>query len=155
MDRVLKIIIDAMCIILIVLLVAYAILRFTNKIEIYKVETGSMEDGIHVGDYILVSKEGEYRVGDIVTFKKYGNFVTHRIVEKNGDRVVTKGDANNIEDDEISVNDIVGKVVFKGGLLNIIIDYKFVIVSFLLSFYLLTYYFSSKEKKEEENEVLE
>ena len=109
-----------------------------------------MEDGIHVGDYILVSKSGRYKVGDVVTYKKFGNFVTHRIIEKNGDRVITKGDANNIEDESISVNDIVGKVVFKGGILNFIIDFKFAIISFFLAFYVLTYYFDSRNKNENE-----
>jgi len=150
MNKVFKVVIDTICILLIILLVGYVILRFTNKVEIFKVETGSMEDGIHVGDYILISKSGKYNVGDIVTFKKYGNFVTHRIVEKNGDTVITKGDANNVEDESISVNDIIGKVIIKGGLLNFIIDFKFAIVSFMLSFYLLTYYFDGKEKKEKE-----
>lgn len=148
MNKIFKVIVDTLCILAIIILAGYAILRFTNRIEIYKVETGSMEDEIDAGDYILVSKHGKYKVGDIVTFQRYGNFVTHRIVEKSGDRVVTKGDANNIEDESISVNDIVGKVVFKGGILNFIIDFKYAIVSFLLSFYLLTYYFDSKEKKE-------
>ena len=150
MSKVFKIVVDTICILLIIILVGYAILRFTNKIVIYKVETGSMEDGIHVGDYILVSKSGRYKVGDVVTYKKFDNFVTHRIIEKNGDRVITKGDANNIEDESISVNDIVGKVVFKGGILNIIIDFKFAIISFFLSFYVLTYYFDSINKNENE-----
>ena len=150
MSKVFKIVVDTICILLIIILVGYAILRFTNKIVIYKVETGSMEDGIHVGDYILVSKSGRYKVGDVVTYKKFDNFVTHRIIEKNGDRVITKGDANNIEDESISVNDIVGKVVFKGGILNFIIDFKFAIISFFLSFYVLTYYFDSRNKNENE-----
>lgn len=148
MDKIFKIIVDSLCIISIIVLVIYALLRFTNVIEIYEVETGSMEDGIHAGDYILIHKTSDVKVGDVITFKKSGSFVTHRVIKKNGDRLTTKGDANNVEDEEISSGDIVGKVIYKGGLLNIIIDYKFVIISFLLSFYLLTYYFETRNNDE-------
>ena len=157
MDKVFKIVVDTLCIIAIIVLAVYAVFRFTNQIEIFKVETGSMEDGIHAGDYILIHKTSNVKVGDVITFKKNNSFVTHRVIKKNGDSITTKGDANNVEDEDISTSDVVGKVIFKGGILNIIIDYKFAIVSFLLSFYLLTFYFDSRKKEieeKEENEVL-
>ncbi len=37
--------------------------------------------------------------------------VTHRIVEVNGNQIVTKGDANNTNDTPIQRNQIVGKVI--------------------------------------------
>lgn len=153
MKKIYKITINAIFIITIILLSLYAILRFTNKVEIYEVETGSMEDGIHAGDYIMIYKSNNYKVGDIVTYKKNNVFVTHRIVTKVGEKVVTKGDANNIEDEEITTKNIVGKVVLKGGILNIVIKFKYAIISLLLALYLLSYYFdsSNKEKDEKDN----
>ena len=124
MNKIIKIIINIILIILIGLLVLYAILRFTNKIEIYRVQTGSMEDGIHVGDYILISKRSDYKVGDVVTYKINGYHITHRIVKENGNNVITKGDANNVEDKEISKDSILGKVIYKSGFLNFIVNYK-------------------------------
>ena len=103
-------------------------MSITNKTIIYEVETGSMEDGIHAGDYILVLKKKEYKLGDVVTYKIDGGFITHRIVEKNGDVIITKGDANNIEDEEITVDNIVGKVVYIGGLLNVAINFKYAFI---------------------------
>jgi signal peptidase I len=149
MNKAFKLTVDIILIIVIMVLGLYFILRLLGVAEIYKVKTGSMEDGIHAGDYILIFKKKNYHVGDVVTFKKDGYHVTHRIIEKNGNKVVTKGDANNTADEEIKVSNIVGKVIYHGGLLNFIIDFKFAIASGLLGLYLLSMFFDGKEKSEE------
>ncbi len=146
MIRVIKKIIDILFIAIIVVLGIYFVLRVTNKVVIYEVKTGSMEDGIHVGDYILTYTTQNYKIGDVVTFKNEGYFVTHRIIKKNGNKIVTKGDANNTEDEEIDIKDIKGKVIYNGGILNILIDYKFVIIGVMLMIYLITYYLDSGEE---------
>ena len=146
MIRVIKKIIDILFIAIIVVLGIYFVLRVTNKVVIYEVKTGSMEDGIHVGDYILTYTTQNYKIGDVVTFKNEGYFVTHRIIKKNGNKIVTKGDANNTEDEEIHIKDIKGKVIYNGGILNILIDYKFVIIGVMLMIYLITYYLDSGEE---------
>lgn len=150
MKKVLRIIEDVILIFVIILLIGYVVLRFSNKLEIYKVETGSMEDGIHVGDYLLIMKQEEYKVGDIITFEKNGTHITHRIIRKNGEKIVTKGDANNIEDESIREKDIVGKLIFKSELLNIIINYKFVIVGILIGLYLISYCLDNVKKEDKE-----
>ena len=152
MAKVIKIISDILFVLLIILLCLYFALRFMGIAEIYKVKTGSMEDGIHAGDYILIYKKDKYNIGDIVTYEKDNYHVTHRIIKKNGEKIITKGDANNIEDDEINVKSIVGKVIYSGGYLNFVIDYKYAIASALLALYLFSYYFS---KKDDEKELLE
>ena len=144
-SKVLKKITDIIILLLIIFLGIYFILRFMGVAEIYLVKTGSMEDGIHVGDYILIYKKDKYNIGDVVTYEKNGYHVTHRIIKKNGNKVVTKGDANNIEDDEINVKSIVGKVIYSGGYLNFVIDYKYAIASALLALYLFSCYFSKKD----------
>lgn len=144
-SKVLKIFSDVIFVLSIIFLVVYFILRFMGIAEIYLVKTGSMEDGIHVGDYILIYKKNKYSIGDIVTYEKDGYHVTHRIIRKNGNKIVTKGDANNIEDDEINVRSIVGKVIYSGGYLNFVIDYKYAIASVLLALYLFSCYFSKRD----------
>ena len=148
MAKIFKEIINIIFVILIIVLLGYFILRISGRLEIYNVKTGSMEDNIHVNDYILIYKKSDYNVGDIVTFKKDNYLVTHRIIKKDNSKFVTKGDANNTEDEEISINNIVGKVIIIGGLLNFIINYKFVLVSLLLSLYLLSWYFDSIKSEE-------
>ena len=145
MSKIFKKIIDVILVLMIILLVGYFALRITDKIVIYKVETGSMEDKIHAGDYILLLKRKNYKIGDVVTYQTSGYFVTHRIVEINGDKVTTKGDANNLNDDEISINQIEGKAIYWGGILNILINYKFVIVSVLVGLYLISWYFERRK----------
>ena len=151
MAKVLKTIIDVVFILTIVFLTAYFALRLMNKAIIYKVETGSMEDGIHAGDSILVYKKNSYKLGDVITYKKDNYYVTHRIIKKKGKSIITKGDANNTEDEAINMKNVVGKAIYSGGFLNFLIDYKFVIAAVLLALYLLSCYFGddNKELKEE------
>ena len=146
MSKIIKTIFDVLLTLIIVLLIAYFVLRITDKIRIYKVETGSMEDMIHTGDYILLYRKNKYYINDVVTYKVNNYFVTHRIIKIDNDKVTTKGDANNKEDDEISINQIEGKVIYCGRLLNFIIEFKFAIVAFLIGLYLLSWYFE-KEKQ--------
>ena len=107
-------VINIIYIIIIIILLGYFILRLSNKIEIFNVETGSMEDNIHRGDYILIFKQDSYHVGDIITFKVKDYFITHRITKIDNDMITTKGDANNTEDDIISKDNIIGKVIIAG-----------------------------------------
>ena len=161
MKKVLKKIIDIIFIIIIIILVGYFILRLTGKINLYEVKTGSMEPTLKINDYIMVYKSSDYKKGDIVTFEYGDSLVTHRIVKIDKNKMVTKGDANNTFDDEIDVNSVVGKVFLKGGILNIIINYKYAIIAFMLAIYLLTCYLDDdkkeqgdkNEKEKEKNEI--
>ena len=147
MSKIFKIAFDIIFIFLIIILCLYFILRILGIVKIYEVKTGSMEDEIHVGDYILIIKKNNYKVGDIVTYTKEDYYVTHRIVEKNGNKVITKGDANNVVDEEITTSDIVGKVIYHGGILNFFIDFKYIIAGGLLCLYLLSIFFEKKDNK--------
>lgn len=78
----------------------------------YIVTSGSMETVLSTGDLILVKSEEEYNLGDVVTFRDpAGQTVTHRIVGRVSDQFITKGDANNTEDQELlPPENILGKV---------------------------------------------
>lgn len=73
--------------------------------------TGSMEPEISVDDLIIVKRSASFEVGDVVVYQSGRSSVVHRLIEIDGDRYVTKGDANNAEDDPIKISDIKGKVV--------------------------------------------
>ena len=150
MRKVFKISLDVILIAVIINLSTCIILRLLGVIEIYKVKTGSMEDGIHAGDYILICKKSDYKVGDVVTYKKNGYHVTHRIIKKSGNKITTKGDANNTPDEEITLDDVVGRVIYNGGILNFIINFKYAIASLFLGLYLLSYYLDTRKKEVEE-----
>ena len=75
--------------------------------------SGTAEDHIEVGDLIFTKQADidELKVGDVVAFMDGSIIVTHRIVSISADRTefVTKGDANNTEDEPISADQIIGQ----------------------------------------------
>ena len=153
MEKILKILIDIVTIIIIIALVVYFGLRITGIIDVYEVKTGSMIPTIKVSDYIMIYKSKELKKGDIVTFKFENSLVTHRIVNIKDNKITTRGDANNINDDEIDISAVIGKVIIIGGLLNIVVNYKIPIIAFMLAIYLLTCYLNDDEKEQgEKNE---
>ena len=80
----------------------------------FEVATGSMSNTIEIGDVILVKliePNETLSENEIVVFTQDTTLVTHRIIKINGDQIITKGDANNKEDDPITRKQIIGKVV--------------------------------------------
>jgi signal peptidase I len=78
----------------------------------YSVATGSMKPVISPNDLIFVKITKNISKGDIITFKDNGSIVTHRLIDINNNKYITKGDANNTSDTGISKSDIIGKVVY-------------------------------------------
>jgi len=72
--------------------------------------SGSMEPAISVGDLILVREEEEYFKGDIVVYQSGTISVVHRVVFIDGQTVITRGDANNGDDEPLPVEAVKGKV---------------------------------------------
>lgn len=104
---------------------AIALLFIGTKIDIlgYEVkivQSGSMEPAIKTGGIVIIAPSSVYNVGDVITFgrdTKREVPVTHRVVEKIGEgnraTYVTKGDANEDRDPNItSARSIIGKVAF-------------------------------------------
>lgn len=83
--------------------------------------TGSMRPVLEPGDMIIVKAvvPEEVRVGDIATYRiDRSKFVTHRVIEvfsSNGEKYFrTKGDANNVADDNlVSRDQLVGKMALR------------------------------------------
>lgn len=91
----------------------------------YVIISGSMEPNIHVYDVIVTNRVDDttkLKKGDVITFysndkRFYGATVTHRIIEViDAEKGIfrTQGDANNVEDDALTMKDnIIGKVVMR------------------------------------------
>ena len=78
------------------------------------ITSGSMWPTLKKGDLIFikgVKGKEEIQVGDIVVYQNPKGFTIHRVVRMNGGTLVTKGDANNIEDSPIPYRDLIGKTV--------------------------------------------
>ena len=82
-------------------------------IRTYRIGSGSMEPNLKVNDIIMVKSVDKYNVGDIVSFIRNGEIITHRIISINGDEIITRGDANNTEDAPIKIGDILGKKIYR------------------------------------------
>ena len=74
--------------------------------------SGSMEPEFSAGDLIFVQEADSYQLKDIVVYQDGRSLVVHRIVNIDGETVITQGDANNAPDAPISLSVIKGKVTF-------------------------------------------
>lgn len=85
----------------------------------YTIISSSMEPTINVYDVVLVKKTsiGKLKNGDIITFYSNNSYfgdtpITHRIVKKDSETFVVKGDNNqNVDNDKVSPDNIIGKVI--------------------------------------------
>jgi signal peptidase I len=70
-----------------------------NDFPIVCVLSESMEPGFKRGD-ILFIKPQDYKVGDVSVFQIYEGSIpiVHRVIKKIGDRLLTKGDNNHLDD---------------------------------------------------------
>ena len=73
--------------------------------------SGSMEPTLSVDDLVIVRAAEDYAVGDVGVYPSGHSLVIHRIVALEGDCVVTRGDANNMEDAPVARTDIKGRMV--------------------------------------------
>ncbi len=98
-------------------LVLFSMFPIAGNMKLLTVLSGSMEPQIHTGSLIFIKPASEYNVGDIVTktTEEKDTTITHRIIEKeiiDGQAMfATKGDANNVADNEkVPQEKMVGKV---------------------------------------------
>lgn len=73
----------------------------------------SMEPTLHRGDLAVVREQPTYRVGDVVAYRSASlhTVVLHRIIGRDGDRYVFKGDNNTwVDNDHPSDADLVGRM---------------------------------------------
>ena len=76
----------------------------------FEVATASMYPTIGIEDVVIVKITKEVEPTDIIVYKDGESIITHRLIEKNEDELIAKGDANNSEDKPINQNMVLGKV---------------------------------------------
>ena len=103
-----------------VILFMYATIQRKIEKEIYtnicgytflEVLTGSMSGTIEIGDGVLVKLTTDVEKEDIIVYKKNNQLITHRFIQKEGEYLITKGDANNVQDEPITQYMVIGKVI--------------------------------------------
>ena len=161
--KIVKKIIEIIAIILIYNIILIVI-SSANKMSIinifgyksYIIKTNSMEPTIKVNDVLITKKveKGKIKVGDVITFIKNGEVITHRItqIDENGE-YTTKGDNNNIEDTfKINYENIEGKhivtIPYLGKIVEIL-DNK--IVFLVITLIILIFFFMTIQKQEKKD----
>lgn len=77
----------------------------------FEVGSGSMEPTISEKDLVIVKLGADIKNNDIVTYESNTIYITHRVLNIQGDYIITKGDANNTNDKPINKTSVIGKVV--------------------------------------------
>ena len=115
--------------------------------------SGSMEPTFSKDDLIIVKKKDSFDIGDIVVYQSNDSLVVHRVVYMDGDMVVTKGDANNIEDasfDKIAIKGVViGCIPSLGVFVNAIKTPTGTIVVLLCAFLLIELSFRKQKASDD------
>lgn len=101
-----------------------ALIVWTNTgifgIRFFLVSGTSMEPTFHTGDLVFITKPAADQIspGDIILFETTGGKVLHRVIalelkDENVAHFFTQGDANNVQDSPVSLDQYQGKSVFK------------------------------------------
>lgn len=75
--------------------------------------SGSMQPAIMPGDVVIIRKQAphKYKLGDVATYLESNIAFTHRIISEEDGLFVLKGDNNNVADDKVAAEQLIGKVI--------------------------------------------
>jgi signal peptidase I len=116
----------------------------------FEVGSGSMGDEIHISDMIIVKIDSSYDVNDVITYYSDGDFITHRIVSIDKDKIICRGDANSSNDSPINSSAVLGKVIYvvkNFGIWKEILMTPKVFISMIITLFLFSFTFSYNKKK--------
>lgn len=111
----------------------------------FEVTSGSMSPSIKSLDGVIVKIGDSYHEGDIITYRRNDDYITHRVVNINNSYIITRGDANYIKDDSINNSDVVGRVVYiwrNVGIIKKVLFSPRVIIIFIITLVLFGYTYS-------------
>ena len=176
--KIIEIVFSSLMLLIILILGIYITQKLINKDKpvkllgyyFYEVDiSGSMynpsdPDSLLPGDLLFVKKQKEYFVGDVVTFQTEDaiSTTTHKIIEKDGSIVTTKGiNPKNSPDKPFDEKYIIGKVVnvwYGFGKIKSFILSPYAIVAFVIigiGFVELLSYLKKVSNKKELKELIE
>jgi signal peptidase len=105
--------------ILVAIVGVLAVIYFLDDYDAYVVRSDSMQPALKTGDMVIIGSPGsfltpEIEPGEIITYERNNDLVTHRIVSMEGDTIYTKGD-NQEEPDPWTVSrffEVKGSYIF-------------------------------------------
>lgn len=123
--------------------------------SLFEVATGSMSPTIEVGDVVITKLTKEVNENDIIVYMDGKNIITHRLIEKNGNKIITRGDANNSEDKPIEEKMIIGevvKIIPQLGTWQQILSSPEILVLIVILILILSVIYAYTSKSEEKND---
>jgi len=93
--------------------VAFVPLQLGGQTSYVIVNGNSMEPNFHYGDLVILHRASDYQVGDVVAYHEavLGKYILHRIIGKDLDHFILKGDNNSWTDSFEPVrSEVVGKM---------------------------------------------
>lgn len=122
MSKIISCILNVLLAIMMIVIIVGAYYMYQVKIQkkdyanllgysLFEVGTGSMSPTIEIGDVVITKITKDVEENDIIVYIEDDDIITHRLIEKNEERLITRGDANNSDDKPIEENMIIGKVV--------------------------------------------
>lgn len=78
------------------------------------ITSASMWPTLKKGDLVLIKgieDKNNIELNDIVVYRNEKGFSIHRVVKLNENTLITKGDANNVNDSPVEYNQIIGKIL--------------------------------------------
>lgn len=121
----------------------------------FEVATGSMSPTIEIGDVIITKITKEVSENDIIVYKDGKSIITHRLIKKNEEELIAKGDANNSEDKPIQEEMVLGKVekiIPKLGIWRKILTSPEIVALILILIVIFSFTFMYIPKSEGEDE---
>ena len=93
----------------------FGFLFLSPDYNIYLVRSESMKPAINMGDMVIMAPaNGQVSPGEIITYERGNELITHRVLSIDGDKLVTKGDA--VEDPDpwsVTLSDVRGSYLFR------------------------------------------
>lgn len=118
--------------------------------------SGSMEPTLSVNDLVIVRQQENYAVGDVVVYQSGDNLIIHRIIELGEDYVITRGDANNVEDSPVPYSAVKGRMVlhvpYAGQAVHFLQSVPGVLIVIVLAVFLMNRSWS-KEREEDDRKL--
>ena len=102
-----------------IIIAGFAFLYFSPDYNVYLVRSESMTPTIKMGDMVVVGPLDnpfgkKVEAGNVVTYERGGELLTHRVLSVDGEALLTKGDA--VEDPDpwpVTMSDVRGVYLFR------------------------------------------
>lgn len=117
--------------------------------------SGSMEPTLSVNDLVFVIEQDSYQADDIVVYQEGTMLIIHRIISVDGDTVITKGDANNVADDPITLDRIKGKLAFRIPYIGFIFKMIKTVPGTLIVLFLAVFLMYRSRRREKDRDIAE